>query len=35
MHAVNQVTPEILLMLCIGGIIFVVVFWAIFRKNNR
>jgi hypothetical protein len=34
MHAVKQITPEVLLVLCIGGIIFVVVFWAIFRKRK-
>jgi len=35
MHAANQVTPEVLLTLCIGGIIFVIVFWAIFRKKKH
>jgi hypothetical protein len=34
MHAVNQITPEVLLVLCIGGIIFILVFKAIFRKNR-
>jgi hypothetical protein len=34
MHAIQQITPEVLLLLCIGGIIFVVIFWAIFRKKN-
>lgn len=35
MHAVNQVTPEVLLMLCIGGVLFIVIFWSIFRKYKR
>jgi len=34
MHAVKQITPEVLLVLCIGGIIFIVVFKAIFRKKR-
>ena len=34
MHAVNQITPEVLLVLCIGGIIFILVFQAIFRKKR-
>jgi hypothetical protein len=34
MHAVNQITPETIVVLCIGGILFVVIFWAIFRKKK-
>lgn len=34
MHAVKQITPEVLLVLCIGGIIFILVFMAIFRKKR-
>ena len=34
MHAVKQITPEVLLVMCIGGIIFIVIFWAIFRKKR-
>jgi hypothetical protein len=34
MHAANQITPEVIVVLCIGGIIFVVIFWAIFRKKR-
>lgn len=34
MHAVNQITPEVLLVMCIGGILFVVIFWAMFRKKK-
>jgi hypothetical protein len=34
MHAVKQITPEVLLMMCIGGIIFILVFKAIFRKKR-
>lgn len=34
MHALDQVTPEVLLILCIGGIIFILIFIAIFRKRR-
>ena len=34
MHAIKQVTPEILLMMCIGGIAFILIFKAIFRKKK-
>jgi hypothetical protein len=34
MHAVDQITPEILLVMCIGGIIFILVFKAIFKKRR-
>ncbi len=32
MHAVDQITPEILLVMCIGGIVFIVVLKILFRK---
>jgi len=35
MHAVELVTPGNLLALIIGCIIFVVAYWAIFRKDKR
>jgi hypothetical protein len=35
MHAVNQITPEVLLVMCIGGILFIVILKAIFRKRDR
>lgn len=34
MHALKYVTPEILLVMCIGGIIFILVFKAIFKKRK-
>ncbi len=34
MHAVNQITPEVLLVMCIGGIAFVLIMKAIFRKGR-
>lgn len=34
MHAVNLITPEVLIVLCIGGIAFIVIFKAIFRKEK-
>lgn len=34
MHAVNQITPEVLLVMCIGGIAFIIIFKAIFRKRH-
>jgi hypothetical protein len=34
MHAVNQITPEVLLVMCIGGILFILIFRAIFKKNR-
>jgi hypothetical protein len=34
MHAVDQITPEVLLVMCIGGIIFILVFKAIFKKKR-
>jgi len=35
MHAVNQITPEVLLVMCIGGIAFILILKAIFRKGNH
>ena len=34
MHALNQVTPEILLLMCVGGIAFILIFKAIFRNKK-
>lgn len=34
MHAINQVTPEVLLIMCLGGIAFVLIFRAIFRNRR-
>ena len=34
MHAIEQITPEILLMMCIGGIAFILIFKAIFRNKK-
>jgi hypothetical protein len=34
MHAINEITPEILLVLCIGGIAFIIIFRMIFRKKD-
>jgi hypothetical protein len=34
MHAVKQITPEVLLVMCIGGIAFMLIFRAIFRKKD-
>jgi hypothetical protein len=34
MHAVNQITPEIILVMCIGGIAFVLIFRAIFYRKK-
>jgi hypothetical protein len=33
MHAVEQITPEILLIMCLGGIAFIVIMKLIFRKK--
>jgi hypothetical protein len=35
MHAVNQITPDVLLVMCIGGIVFILIMKAIFRKRDR
>jgi hypothetical protein len=34
MHAVNQITPEVLLVMCIGGVIFILIFRAILKKKD-
>jgi len=34
MHAFKYITPEVVVVMCIGGIIFILVFRAIF-KNKR
>jgi hypothetical protein len=34
MHAVKFITPEVIVVMCIGGIAFVLIFRAIF-KNKR
>jgi hypothetical protein len=34
MHAISQVTPEVLLLMCIGGIAFILIFRAIFKKGR-
>jgi hypothetical protein len=34
MHATELITPEVLLVICIGAIICVVIFMVIFRKRK-
>ena len=34
MHAMDLVTPEVLLVMCIGGIAFILIFKAIFKKRH-
>jgi hypothetical protein len=34
MHAVKYITPDVLLVMCIGGILFILILKAIFRKRN-
>jgi hypothetical protein len=34
MHATKLITPEVIVVMCIGGIAFVLIFRAIF-KNKR
>jgi hypothetical protein len=34
MHAVDQITPQVLLIMCIGIIAFLVIMKLIFRKNR-
>jgi len=34
MHAVKQITPEVLLIMCIGGIAFILIMKAIFKKGR-
>lgn len=33
MHAMDLVTPEVVLVMCIGGIAFILIFKAIFKKK--
>ncbi len=35
MHAVKQITPEVLIVLIIGIVVYMVIYRAIFRKKNR
>lgn len=34
MHAIDKVTSEVLLLLCLGGIAFILIMKAIFRKKQ-
>lgn len=34
MHAVKFITPEVLLIMCIGGIAFILIMKLIFRKKR-
>lgn len=34
MHAVKFITPEVLLVMCIGGITFILIMKLIFRKKR-
>lgn len=34
MHGTKLITPEVLLMMCIGGIAFIVIMKLIFRKKK-
>lgn len=34
MHATKLITPDVLLVICIGSIICVLILMAIFRKNK-
>lgn len=34
MHAVEQITPEVILVMCIGGIAFILIMKAIFKKGK-
>lgn len=34
MHAVKFITPEVLLVMCIGGIAFIVIMKLIFRQKK-
>lgn len=34
MHGTKLVTPEVLLVMCIGGIVFIVIMKLIFRKKR-
>jgi hypothetical protein len=34
MHALKYITPEVLLVMCVGGILFILIFKAIFKKGK-
>ncbi len=34
MHATKLITPEVLLVMCLGGIAFIVILKLIFRKKK-
>jgi hypothetical protein len=34
MHASKLITPEVLLVMCLGGIVFILIFKTIFKKKN-
>jgi hypothetical protein len=34
MHAVKQITPEVLFIICLGGIAFILIMKALFRKGR-
>ncbi len=34
MHAVEYITPEVLVVMCLGGIAFILIFRAIFKKRD-
>ena len=34
MHAMDLITPEIILVMCIGGIAFILIMKAIFKKRH-
>lgn len=34
MHGTKLITPEVLVVMCIGGIIFIVIMKLIFRKKK-
>ncbi len=35
MHAVKQITPEVLVLLIVGVVLFIIIYRAIFRQKNR
>lgn len=34
MHAVKYITPEVLLVMCLGGIAFILILKAIFKRRK-
>ena len=34
MHAVKYITPEVIVVMCLGGIAFILIFRAIFRNKH-